>query len=77
MEAGRFKVMVNMSSDHAGIAAELKELEREIYSVVAHIEDARTLRDYLADMRADSMMWCAEKGIDMRGWMDNGRYRKG
>jgi len=69
-------VMVNMSSDHAGIAAELKKLEREIYRVVAHLDDPRKLRDYLLELRLDSVSWCEDNGIDMRGWMDNGRYRK-
>jgi len=76
MEAGRFKVMVNMSSDHAGIAAELSKLEREIYGVVARVDDPRQLRDYLQVLELRSKAWCSAMGIDMRGWMDNGRYRK-
>jgi len=76
MEAGRFRVMVNMSSDHAGIAAELKKLEREIYRVVAHLDEPRKLRDYLVYLRDKSTFWCVDNDIDMRGWMDNARYRK-
>lgn len=76
METGRFKVMVNMSSDHAGIAAELKRLEREIYRVVAHVDDPRKLRDYLQVMELRSKVWSEGNGVDERGWMDNGRYRK-
>lgn len=73
MEAGRFKVMVNMSSDHTGIAKELKELEGEIYRVVAHIDDARQLRNYLAHLHVESANWCALSGVDMRGWMERTR----
>ena len=73
MEAGRFKVMVNMSSDHAGIAAELKKVEREIYRVVARVDDARQLRGYLEEMRAESAAWCVRNGVDMRGWMERTR----
>ena len=73
MEAGRFKAMVNMSSDHAGIAAELKKLEREIYRVIAHTDDARELRDYLQVMVLRSKAWCAAFGVDQRGWMERTR----
>ena len=76
MNTGRFKVMVNMSSDHAGIARELKQLEREIYRVVAHVDDPRKLRDYLQLLRSHSEIWCDSNAVDMRGWMDNARYRK-
>ena len=76
MESGRFKVMVNMSSDHAGIAAELKKLEREIYRVIAHVDDPRKVRDYLQVLELRSKVWCATIGVDEHGWMDNGRYRK-
>jgi hypothetical protein len=73
MEAGRFKVMVNMSSDHAGISAELNKLEREIYGVVARVDDARQLRDYLQVLELRSKAWCEGNGIDMRGWMQRTR----
>jgi hypothetical protein len=76
MEAGRFKVMINMSSDHAGIAAELNKFERELYGVIAHVDDARKLRDYLQAMVVWSQTWCASNGIDMRSWTDNARYRR-
>lgn len=76
MEANRFKVMINMSSDHAGIAAELNKLEREIYRVIAHIDDPRKLRDYLQVMELRSKVWCEGSGLDMRPWTYNGRYRK-
>ena len=73
MEAGRFKVMVNMSSDHAGIAAELKKLEREMYRVIAHVDDPRKLRDYIERLGAESQQWCFDNRIDMRGWMERTR----
>lgn len=76
MEAGRFKVIVNMSSDHTGIAAELDKLEREIYRVIAHVDDPRKLRDYLQVMALRSKAWSEASGEDMRAWTDNARYRK-
>lgn len=57
MEPDRFKIMVTLSSDHAGIARQLGLLEREIYHVVARVEDARELRDYIAHVRLASMEW--------------------
>ena len=57
MEPNRFKVMIALSSDHAGIAEELKRLEREIYYVVARIEDGRHVRDYLQALGRASYHW--------------------
>lgn len=57
MEPSRFKMMVTLSSDHAGIARELGKLEREIYRVVARIEDARHVRDYLIRLQCASAAW--------------------
>lgn len=50
-------MMVALSSDHAGIAAELKRLEREMYRVVARIEDPRYVRDYLLRLQTTSKLW--------------------
>lgn len=57
MEPSRFKMMVTLSSDHAGVAKELKRLEREIYRVVARIEDPRHVRDYLVRLACASSLW--------------------
>lgn len=77
METERLKVMVNMSSDHAGIAKALKHLEREIYRVVAHIDDARKLRDYIGHLDFESQQWCIDHQVDMRGWMQRTRKAAG
>jgi len=57
MEPAKFKMMVTMSSDHAGIARELKWLEREIYRVVARVDDPRKVRDYLRHLESASQAW--------------------
>ena len=77
MESGPYKTMINMSSDHGGIAVELARLEREMYRVIAHVEDARKLRNYLVHMRAESAKYCAVMGFDMRGWMERTRKTAG
>lgn len=50
-------MMVTLSSDHAGIAQELKRLEREIYRVVACMRDPRAVRDYLQAIGQASYRW--------------------
>lgn len=57
MEPSRFKMIIALSSDHAGIASELKKLEREMYRVIARIDDARAVRNYLETMREHSEDW--------------------
>jgi len=53
----RWKAILGMSSDHAGINQELGRLRAELYRVLARIDDARDVRDYLEAMRRESGIW--------------------
>ena len=43
----RWKAVLGMSSDHAGIDRELRSLQSTLYRVLARTDDARHVRDYL------------------------------
>jgi hypothetical protein len=60
MESGRFKATIVLSSDHAGIAQQLRNLEREMYRVICRVDDPRKVRDYLAHVCLASMQWLEE-----------------
>jgi len=57
---GRFKATIVLSSNHTGIAQQLSGLERDMYRVLARVDDARKVRDYLAHLRLASMQWLEE-----------------
>jgi len=52
-----YKAMIAMSSDHAGLNRELRRLQREIYSVMALVRNARDVRDYIRYLDEQSTRW--------------------
>lgn len=76
MKPDKWKATVVLSSDHAGINRALGSLEAGLLRILCRIEDPRKVRDFLADIKQEMIAWCYENDIDMRGWMDNSRYRK-
>jgi len=72
MEPNRWKLILGLSSDHAGINRELGRLQREMSHALAHIDDARKVRLYLDYLRVASTIFCKMEHIDMRGWMERG-----
>ena len=48
-----------LTSGHAGLAKEFNELERELYRVLAHVDDPIIVRSYLHFMRQASDRWFA------------------
>jgi hypothetical protein len=73
MDTNRFKVMVALSSDHAGISRELASLESAMRHALAHIDDPRKVRDYLHHLAIESTYWCGINDVDDRGWMERTR----
>lgn len=55
----RWRAMIAMSSDHAGINKELERFEAVMLRTLANVEDARKVRDYLACLRDASIAWFA------------------
>ena len=53
----RWKVILGMSSDHAGINGELGRLRTELYRVLAQVEDPRHVKHYLMALRRASREW--------------------
>jgi hypothetical protein len=53
----RWRAILTMSSDHAGINKLLGLLEREMLYSLARIEDSRHVRDYLGALLVASMEW--------------------
>ena len=51
--------VVTVSNDSTGIAKQLSRLEREIYGVIARVNDLDQLRDYLTVMEHRSRAWCS------------------
>lgn len=47
-----------LSSEHAGLRPEFKALEAEIFYVLARVDDAHQVRDYLRMLRQASRLWC-------------------
>lgn len=54
---GRFKTVIAMGSDHAGINRELDRLESAMYRTLAQLRDARQVRAWLHFMRSASAGW--------------------
>lgn len=77
MESSRFKILVTMSSDHAGVARELQLFESTLRKILARIEDPRQVRDFLRDLAIASREWCLKNNVDVRGWMERYAGRRG
>ena len=56
-DGSRFKAVIALSSDHAGIARELDRLETTMYRTIAELRDARQVRDWAHFMRSASAGW--------------------
>jgi hypothetical protein len=52
-----YKAMIAMSSDHAGLNQELGRLQKELYSVMALVRNARDVRDYIRYLHGQSGRW--------------------
>ncbi len=61
----RWKAILGMSSDHAGINQELGRFRNELYRALARIEDPRDVRDYLNCLEDYSRSWMA--GLERYG----------
>lgn len=77
MDSVRWKAMVALSSDHAGVNAILEHLERTLLRGLARCRDARQARDFIQYVAGASEHWCETNDIDQRPWTDIARYRKG
>ena len=77
MATDRWKATVVLSSDHAGINAELDALEGTILHTLAQIEDPRKVRDYLRHLVFESGYWCGIHYVDDRGWIERTRKMRG
>ena len=76
MDSNRWKAIIGLSSDHAGINQELGWLKNELMRGLSRIDDARKVRDYLIHLRSESDAWCYRNAVDMRGWQEKyGRKR--
>lgn len=62
----RWKAILGMSSDHAGIDRELSKFQASMYRTLARVKDPRQVRDWLHFMRSAS-----------KGWLDAYKAREG
>lgn len=74
MDTNRWKATVVLSSDHAGIQAELGALETALLETLARIDDPRKVRDFLRAIRVEIRVWCWKYDVDTRGWLE--RFKK-
>lgn len=58
-----------LSSDHAGINAELGAFEAGLLEALARIDDPRRVRDFLMALQVEIRAWCVTNNVDMRGWL--------
>ena len=77
MDTNRWKATIVMSSDHAGINAELGALETALLETLARVDDPRQVRDFLRSVEREIMVWCHANKIDLRGWMERFAKRAG
>lgn len=77
MDTNRWKATVVLSSDHAGIQAELGALETALLETLARIDDPRKVRDFLRAIQVEIRVWCRKYDVDTRGWLERFKKRAG
>jgi hypothetical protein len=77
METNRWKVMLALSSDHAGINVQLGKFQRALSRILARVDDPRQVRDLFRFVEQKSAEWCIQNSVDERGWMERTRKRAG